>query len=231
MFWQANREGNKSVMERSKNWYLLAILALLVLTAYVTTAFFIKIWPFGNAKPEGYVDLAPVSESIDKANEDKSGSAGALEGSYIVSDGTAYVCGDCSIVFPKGWLIVIDDDSKMAISTDLKNATNSILINSVNRLTVDSTDKNKILEEIGKSLGEGFAVDQVDTAKFFERTCLTVSGSAIRNGIKAGMVAMVIPSDRQMPGYWIIGFFDPKDMSSRDKVVESMASLKLEQAR
>lgn len=223
--------------DRSKILYLLVILGLLILTAYVTTAFLIKLWPFGKTKPDSYVDLSPIAENVEKGKIDtlkpdlSKGVVGNKEDPYIISDGSPYDCADFSIEFPKGWLIVLEDDGRMAISVDLKNATNSIYLNQQNSLSPDLSDMGNILEGIKKSLGEGFTIDQVDTAQFLGRKCLTVSGSATRNGLKAGMLALAIPSVKLTPGYWVIGFFDPKDMSTRDKVVDSMASLKLKQAK
>lgn len=224
-------------MDKSKITYLILILVLLIVTAYLTTAFFIKFWPFNQNKSTSAVDLTPIAQSIEKGNKDISkpdlskGVVGNNEDPYNVSDGTPYDCGMYTMSFPQGWLVVLQDKGKLAISSDLKNSTNSIYVSQTDTLVFNSENTDKALDEIKQSLGSEFTVEQVDKTDFLGKKCLTVSGSSDRNGIKAGLLAMAIPSDASAPGYWIIGFFDPKDSSIRDNIVASMATMSIKTAR
>lgn len=220
-------------MEKSKIMYLVLILLLLIVTAYLTTAFLVKFWPFNQTNPSAAIDLSAIAENIEeRQNGDdplqpdlSKGVVGEDRDPYNVSDGTPYDCGLYSIAFPKDWLVVLQNKGRLAISSDLKNSTNSIYISQADVLTFDSENMDKTLADINESLGSGFTVEQVDKTDFLGKKCLTISGSSLRNGVKSGLMAIAIPSDSKAPGYWIIGFFDPKNPSIRDDIVASMATM------
>ncbi len=213
--------------------YLILILLLLIVTAYLTTAFLVKFWPFNQTNPSTAIDLSAIAENIEEQENGNDplqpdlskGVVGENEDPYNVSDGTPYDCGSYSIAFPKDWLVVLQNKGKLAISSDLKNSTNSIYISQADVLTFDSENMDKTLADINESLGSEFTVEQANKTDFLGKKCLTISGSSLRNGVKSGLMAIAIPSDSKAPGYWIIGFFDPKNPSIRDDIVASMATM------
>lgn len=224
-------------MEKSKIAYLVLILLLLIVTAYLTTAFFVKFWPFHQPKPSGVVDLSPIAKNVAENKTDitkpdlSKGILGANEDPYNVSDGSAYDCGLYSLAFPKGWLVVLQDKGKLAVSSDLNNSTNSLYINQTDTLTLDLENMDKVLENIKESLGSGFTIEQIDKTDFLGKKCLTISGSADRNGVKSGLMVIVIPSDSETPGFWMIGFYDPKTPTVKDSIVASMATMLIKTAK
>lgn len=213
--------------------YLILILLLLIVTAYLTTAFLVKFWPFNQTNPSTAIDLSAIAENIEEQENGNDplqpdlskGVVGEDRDPYNVSDGTPYDCGSYSIAFPKDWLVVLQNKGKLAISSDLKNSTNSIYISQADVLTFDSENMDKTLADINESLGSEFTVEQANKTDFLGKKCLTISGSSLRNGVKSGLMAIAIPSDSKAPGYWIIGFFDPKNPSIRDDIVASMATM------
>jgi hypothetical protein len=224
-------------MEKSKTAYLLIIFFLLVITAYMTTAYLVKLWPFAKTNSTGVVDLSPIAESIEKSKTDPTktdfskGIVGQNQDPYIVSDGNPYDCGDYSITFPNGWLIVLQDKGKLAISNDLKNSYNSICVSWQKNLGFDTSDLEKSKKDIGEDLGSDYSIEQVDLTDYMNKKCLMVYGTAQRNDSKVGMMAMAIPSSGTQPGYWVIGFFDPKDSGSKDIIFNSMASISIKLQR
>lgn len=226
-------------MEKSKLIYLVLILLLLIVTAYLTTAFFVKFWPFNQTNTSATIDLSAIAKNIEKRENDNDplqpdlskGVVGEDGDPYNVSDGTPYDCGSYSIAFPKDWLVVLQNKGRLAISSDLRNSTNSIYISQTDNLTFDSENMDKTLADINESLDQEFAVEQIDKTDFLGKKCLTVSGSSNRNGVKSGLLAIAIPSDSKAPGYWIIGFFDPQNPSIRDDIVASMATMSINMAR
>jgi hypothetical protein len=210
--------------------YLVAILVMLVVTAYVTTAYFVKFWPFMKATKEP-VDLTSIADSIANPPKDpgapdlSKGVIGKNQGAYDTSDGKAFDCGTYFISFPTGWLRIVKDNGKTVISTDPKDTLNQIIIAEVEGIDTDSKTMAMTVETIKQELGSDYVIDQYELSDFLDRKCIVMSGSANVDGNTEGLMIMAVP-DEKGSDYLIVGLYNPKSFDSRSAVSSAMVTLK-----
>ena len=210
--------------------YLVAILVMLIVTAYMTTAYFVKFWPFIKAAKEP-VDLTSIADSIANPPKDPSspdlskGVIGKNQGNYDTSDGKQFDCGTYFMTFPTGWLRIIKDNGKTVISTDPKDTLNQIIISQVEGINADSKTMTMTVETIKQELGSDYVIDQYELSDFQDRKCIVMSGSAVVDDNREGLMIMVVP-DEKGSDYLIVGLYNPKSSDGRSAVSSAMVTLK-----
>jgi hypothetical protein len=217
--------------EKNKLAYLVLILVMLVVTAYLTTAYIVKFWPFSSptaSKPK--IDLTPIAENVqDKAKTpDKpdlsKGVVGNDKDKYEISDGTMFDCGSFSFAFPKGWLRLVMDGGKNVVSTDVVDATNSIMIKEIQDFILTKENAQETIDQLKKALAQDYVIEQAEVSEFMGRNCVIMSGSTDWNGTKAGLLIIALP-DEKGPDYLVIGLYNPLSDEAKQTVTNAMVTL------
>lgn len=208
---------------------MIIILLLLVVTAYLTTAYFVKFWPFkSNGTGDQKIDLTAILD--DAKNTDKSATDADLtkgvvnNGTYDLSDGKPYDCGQYLMAFPKGWIRINKENGLQVTGTNPDNATDTVLVTQTEGLIVDDKTLSQTVDGIISGLGEGYKAMEKNTMDFLGRKCLLVSGTAVWNGTTAGLYILGVPDDKG-PDFIVVGLYDTTKQDSRDVVMNTMVSI------
>lgn len=210
---------------------MIIILLLLVVTAYLTTAYFVKFWPF---KPVGSssqrIDLTAISDNAkdkDKSVTDADLTKGVVDegkGTYDLSDGKPYDCGQYLMAFPKGWIRINKENGLQVTGTNPDDPTDTVLVTQTEGLVVDDKNLQQTVDGIISGLGEGYKAMESNTMDFLGRKCLLVSGTAVWNGTTAGLYILGVP-DEKGPDFIVVGLYDTKKQESRGLVMDAMVSI------
>jgi len=196
---------------------VIAILVAFLLagTSYITTAFFIKTWPFIESKPTLDDLIAQTTDSDKLNNLDQS----------TKSDGELKNYCDFLIQFPKDWFLMRTEDSGMISGINALEPLTSVSVQPLGKEeifgSVDGIDAKTISEQMLKSNDKDFEIGTTEEVKSFGRDCIVFSGSSKRMGEKIGMLVLVISGKEK--GYLVMGTFSPNDQNTKE-VIENVIS-------
>ena len=193
---------------------------LLAMTSYITTAFFIKTWPFSNSKPT-------LDDLINQTTDDDVGKLNNLEQS-TKSDGELKSYSDFLIQFPKDWFLMRTKDSGMISGIDALEPLISVSVQPLGKKeifgSVDGIDAKTISEQMLKSNDKDFEIGTTEEVKSFGRDCIVFSGSSKRMGEKIGMLVLIVPGGEK--GYLVMGTFSSDDQNTKEIVENVMATFR-----
>jgi hypothetical protein len=211
---------------------MIFILLLLVVTAYLTTAYFVKFWPFKPAPSAGSqaIDLKDIAKDAGKTDANDTepdltkGVIGEGEGTYDLSDGKLYDCGDYLVAFPKDWMRIMRDGGKNVTGTDPNNPSNTVIIYQTEGLVADEASRAQTVEGISATLGSDYKIGDSEITDFLGRKCLLMSGTVLWNGMNAGLVILAVPDDKGSD-FLVIGIYNPEKTENRDVVMGAMVTI------
>ncbi len=165
------------------------IAVLIAITAYITTAYLIRAWPF-EKKPETVGDLLKGAGSKDGSLE---GLFPGGKGVYGKSDGNLKLFKGFSITFPKDWLYAEIE----SMTTGIDPLTPAISVSVRTMAGEELGGGDMTLKDVGEQLSKSdksFKLLESRYVDFLGKQCLLMSGQSKRGNDEVGLVTFIVPT-------------------------------------
>ncbi len=162
-----------------KSVFLWVIALLLIISSYMTTAFFIGTWPF-----EKQVETNITDETIEFLD-------GLGEENYKISNGGRLIFEDFSIVYPEGWIMMDVGVEGSVVGVDSLDPNTSV---SVSKIDFGESNIDDIAYLLGERIDTWYKTAESKDVLFLEKNCTLFSGIIEKIDKSEGMLVLAVPS-------------------------------------